>query len=49
MNYILNVGVSLSRHLTSAEDTNGTRDDLKEIGVKRPLWEKVNNNNGKVH
>ena len=44
-----NVGVSLWRHIIGGKDPKATRDDLKEIGIKKPLWAKVNNNNGKVN
>ena len=35
--------------MTRGKDNKATRDDLKEIGIKKPLWVKVNNNNGKVN
>ena len=34
--------------MTGGKDTKAARDDLKEIGVMKPLWARVNNNNGKV-
>ena len=34
--------------MTGVKDTKAVRDDLKEIGVKKAVWAKVNNSNGKV-
>ena len=34
--------------MTGVKDTKAACDDLKEIGVKKTLWAKVNNTNGKV-
>ena len=48
MHIFKNVGVSLWRHMMGGKDTKVARDDLKEIGVKKHLWARVNNNNGKV-
>lgn len=49
MHVFKNVVVSLWIHLIGAKDMKASHDDLKEIGVKKPLWAKVNNSNGKVH
>lgn len=49
MHIFKNVGVSIWKHMTGVKDTKAARDDLKEIGVKKTLWAKVNNTNGKVH
>ena len=49
MHIFKNVGVSLWRHMTGGKDNKAARDDLKEIGIKKSLWAKVNNNNGKVN
>ena len=48
MHIFKNVGVSIWKHMTGVKDTKAARDDLKEIGVKKTLWAKVNNSNGKI-
>jgi len=48
MHTFKNVGVPLWRHMRGGKDLKSSCDDLKEIGIKRPLWAKANNNTGKV-
>lgn len=48
MHIFKNVGVSIWKHMTGVKDTKAARDDLK-VMVKKTLWAKVNNSNGKVH